>query len=93
MQIVDLAGFDNISTELELDWGGILPLEQLVMAAPDVVISGAGGVSRAEDVLTHPALAGFRREGALTDEDWSCATPFVLDAVARLIAVRESLER
>lgn len=90
-QIVELAGFDNISTEFGLDWGGILPLEQLVMAAPDVVISGDGGVSRAEDVLTHPALAGFRQAGALTDEDWACATPFVLDAVARLVAVRKGL--
>lgn len=94
-QILLAAGFENIAAELGLDWGGTLPLESLVMVAPDLVISGrretrAG--SRAEEVLDHPALSTLRRGGALTDEAWACATPFALDAVAALIEVRRGLE-
>lgn len=94
-QILLAAGFDNIASELGLDWGGTLPLESLIMAAPDLVIASRrerGATSRSEEILGHPALRGLRRGGALTDESWACATPFVLEAVADLIHVRHELE-
>ena len=93
-QILQAAGFDNIAAEAGLDYGGSLSLERLVMAAPDLVISGEDsgpGRSRAEDVLDHPALAGMRFGGAVTDRDWACATPHALDAVARMVAVRQGM--
>ncbi len=93
-QIVEAAGFANIASEAGLEWGGTLALERLVMAAPDLVISGepgAGG-SRAREVLRHPALARISPMRAGMDATWSCATPFVLDAVEALIAVRQGLE-
>lgn len=93
-QILDAAGFDNIAGEIGLDYGGTLPLERLVMAAPDLVVSGREGLrgrSRAQDVLVHPALAGMRASDAVMDRDWVCATPYVLDAVERMIAVRGQL--
>lgn len=93
-QILQAAGFANIAAEAGLDRGGTLALERLVMAVPELVISGGagGGGSRAHEVLRHPALAGLRVAGAAMDANWACATPFVLDAVERLIAVRRGLE-
>ncbi|MCX7889574.1 MAG: ABC transporter substrate-binding protein [Rhodobacteraceae bacterium] len=88
--ILDAAGFANVAGELGIEYGGTLPLEALVWAQPDIVITAesAPGASRAEDVLRHPALAGLRVEAGLADADWTCGTPFVLDAVARLAAFR-----
>jgi iron complex transport system substrate-binding protein len=93
-QIMAAAGFANVADEAGLSNGGLLPLEMLVMAAPDVVITGARepGASQAEDMVRHPALRDLQVTGAVTGPDWACATPFVLDAVARLAAVRGALE-
>jgi iron complex transport system substrate-binding protein len=92
-QIMAAAGFSNVADAAGLSDGGLLPLEALVMAQPDVVITGARepGASQAEDMVAHPALRGLRQAGAVTGPDWACATPFVLDAVARLAAVRGAL--
>jgi iron complex transport system substrate-binding protein len=92
-QIMAAAGFSNVADGAGLSDGGLLPLETLVMAQPDVVITGARepGASQAEEMVAHPALRGLRQAGAVTGPDWACATPFVLDAVARLAAVRGAL--
>jgi iron complex transport system substrate-binding protein len=92
-EILRAAGFDNVAAELGLDEGGLLPLELLVMADPDTVITGERypAASRAEELLAHPALAGFRRGGAIADADWVCGTPGVLRAIARLGAERRGL--
>jgi iron complex transport system substrate-binding protein len=92
-QIMAAAGFSNVADDAGLSNGGLLPLETLVMAQPDVVITGARepGASQAEEMVAHPALRGLRQAGAVTGPDWACATPFVLDAVARLTAVRGAL--
>lgn len=89
-QILDAAGYDNVATEFGIDYGGTLPLEVLVMARPDLVVMGDRdpGVSRSEDILRHPALAGLRAEAAIGDSDWTCGTPFILDAVERLVGLR-----
>ena len=93
-QVMAAAGFSNVADAAGLQDGGLLPLETLVMAAPDVVITGARapGASQAEELVRHPALRGLRQAGAVTGPDWACATPFVLDAVARLAAVRGDLQ-
>jgi len=92
-QILGAAGFANVAEDAGLPWGGTLALEELVMTAPDLVVSGrAMGRSRAEAVLRHPALDGVRTAGAATDVDWACATPAVLDAAERLAALRLELE-
>ena len=95
--ILRVAGFDNVAAETGLDWGGVLPLEQLVMLAPDVIIEGRdyAGQARAEDNLNHPALAALqdtRAAGHLTDRDWICGTPQVLNAVRSMRDLRLSLE-
>ena len=97
--ILDAAGLDNVAAELGLSWGGQLALESLILAAPEMLVTGRPdraatrpGHSEAEALLAHPALAALSsmaRAAALSDRDWVCGTPHVLDAVARLIAARE----
>ncbi len=92
-EMIEAAGFANVAAERGMEAGGILPLELLLLAAPDLVITAEPypGASRAEEVARHPALAGLRRGGAIADADWVCGTPGVLDAIVRLGAVRAEL--
>lgn len=93
-QILSFAGFANIAEEIGLSGGGTLPMEQLIMLMPDVVISGQRypGLTRAEEVIDHPAMAALRdrhADAAVTDAEWVCGTPAVLSAIARLTALHE----
>ncbi|AGT11463.1 ABC transporter substrate-binding protein [Paracoccus aminophilus] len=97
-QIIAAAGLDNIATEAGLSQGGILSLEQLVRANPDLLIRGQGfgGGSRAEDILDHPAvqdLAARAGVTAMADPDWVCGTPHVLAAIAKLRAARLAVQK
>lgn len=94
--ILRAAGFRNLAAELGHRGGGTLPLEQLVMAAPDLLISAAPlpGASRSEAVLGHPALDTLRKGRAglrITSPDWICGTPHVLNAVERLTEARRAM--
>ena len=89
-------GFSNVAADLGLAGGGNLPLERLVMAGPDVVVTATPypGASRAEEILVHPALKAVQsRAGAaeVTDADWICGTPHVLRAVRAMAEAREAL--
>lgn len=93
-QILRLAGFDNVAEAAGLHEGGMLPLERLVMAEPELVVSAARrpAASRAEEVLDHPALAALAPgRHVTTGADWVCGTPFVLRAAADLAARRPTL--
>jgi iron complex transport system substrate-binding protein len=89
-------GFHNISADAGLAGGGILPLERLVMAQPQVVVTSEPypGASRAEEILAHPALADIRERGlsATSNADWVCGTPYLLRAVAKMKTLREAFE-
>jgi iron complex transport system substrate-binding protein len=91
-QVLRLAGFLNIAAEEGIAGGGALPMERIVMLAPDLVISGQRypGASRAEAVMDHPAIRALRdrREAGISDADWVCGTPHVLRALARLVSLR-----
>lgn len=94
-QILTFAGFANIAEEAGLSGGGTLPMEQLIMLMPDVVISGQRypGLTRAEDVIDHPAMEALRERhagAAVTDAEWVCGTPAVLSAIARLTALHDA---
>lgn len=96
-QILASAGFANIADEAGLPVGGNLALEQLILLNPDTIITGRHypAASRAEEILDHPALKALtagRPGGALTDRDWVCGTPAVLNAVADLAALRQRIE-
>lgn len=94
-QILAAAGFDNVATEAGIAATGFLSLEQLVLLAPEVIVTGQPypGASRAEDILRHPVVAALNRAtmAPVTDRDWVCGTPTVLRAVAGLVAVRRGL--
>ena len=83
--IQGLAGFGNIAGEIGLETGGHLPLEVLVMAAPDLLVTGERfrGTSRSEEVMGHPVLRRFGRR-AETDAGWVCGLPHILDAAREL---------
>lgn len=94
--ILRAGGFANVAAELGHHGGGTLPLETLVMADPDLLISAETlpGASRSEEVLVHPALEDLRAgHNALriASPDWICGTPHLLGAVERLVEARQSL--
>nr|WP_245965165.1 ABC transporter substrate-binding protein [Sinirhodobacter hankyongi] len=95
-QILAAAGFRNVGAEAGLSIGGTLPLEVLILAHPDLIVSGQRypGASRSEEVLDHPALAALgtaSARAAMADRDWICGTPYVLRAVRALRAARDGL--
>jgi len=96
--VVEHAGLENLGSKLGLSGTARLPLELLVMARPDVVVTGrdfATSRSEATAVLEHPALlAAARHSGkaVVADRDWVCGLPFTLDAVRRLAEVARSVD-
>ena len=94
-EVLDLTGFSNVGAEAGVTGGGILPLERLVLADPQVVVTGSPypGASRSEEILVHPALQALRGNlGAQTDADWVCGTPHLLRAIRRMAALRATVQ-
>ena len=95
-EILALTGFRNVGAEAGMTGGGVLPLERLVMARPDLVVTSTPypGASRAEEILVHPALQAIRDGAAqarLTDADWVCGTPYLLRAIRGMAEARRGL--
>ncbi|XHY18859.1 Vitamin B12-binding protein (plasmid) [Pseudoseohaeicola sp. NH-UV-7] len=91
--ILNVAGFENAATQAGISTIGTLPLEQLILLAPDIIIQGRDypGQSRSEDNFNHPALhalTGTVMAGELTDRDWICGTPQVLNAIRAMRDLR-----
>lgn len=87
--IVEAAGLENIAPKLGLGAGGVLPLEALILAGPDIVVRGQSfqGHSRGEEMLRHPALQAMLeapRRQAETRPEWSCGTPLTVRAIRAL---------
>ncbi|MCY4227223.1 MAG: ABC transporter substrate-binding protein [Gammaproteobacteria bacterium] len=88
-QILFAAGFENVAVEAGYSTGGILPLEVLAMLEPEALITGRrySGTSRSEEILDHPVVQTLRADGtngAISDRDWICGTPYVLRAIKEL---------
>lgn len=84
------AGLRNLAVEQEIDNYGVLPLESLLLAQPDLLILNTASdraPALAYEVLRHPAIA-HRYRGArvvrLPTAWWSCAGPGLADAVQHL---------
>lgn len=95
--ILRIAGFDNAASEVGLSSVGILGLEELILLAPDIIIQGRNypGNARAEDNLNHPALRALKDTtlvGEITDKDWICGTPQVIEAVSAMRNLRLHME-
>lgn len=96
-QIMDAAGLRNIAVELGMDAGGVLPLEQLALSDPDMVITAQPypGHSRAEEFQRHPVIEALRSkagQAVMSDRDWVCGTPYVLRAIEELVDARQKME-
>lgn len=88
-EIATRAGLENIAPRLGLTASGVVPLEALILARPDVVVRSAGyrGHARAQEMLNHPALNHFLeppRRDARSGPEWVCGTPLVAEAIRKL---------
>ncbi|MBW7923037.1 MAG: ABC transporter substrate-binding protein [Rubellimicrobium sp.] len=95
--VLTRAGFFNVAVDAGVTGGGILPLENLVLAHPRLVVTSRPypGASRSEDILRHPALAALGAEArvvAANDADWLCGTPHILRALAAMRELRLALQ-
>jgi iron complex transport system substrate-binding protein len=94
-EILTRAGFRNIAAEVAPSATGQIALELLVVASPDLVLRSQAypGASQAEEILHHPALEALIAAGAghETSPDWACGTPRVVEALRRLIEMRETM--
>ena len=97
-EMLNIAGIANLAAEFNIEYGGFVPLEQLVIAKPDVIIV-ADRAERfpalADMILAHPALhlssaRGFVESPSLSiklsEKYWACGGTFIATAAARLAA-------
>jgi iron complex transport system substrate-binding protein len=92
--VIEAAGLTNVAAEQGLTGGGRVTLEDLVLGAPDLIVTGErySGSSRSEAILDHPALAaatGGRSVVVIPDRDWICGTTHIQAAVAALAQAAE----
>ncbi|MBB4123098.1 ABC transporter substrate-binding protein [Martelella radicis] len=84
------AGLDNIGIDAGIDGLGRLPLERLIMAAPDVIVGGDSGYDApalAEAPFAHPAFLSAVEAAEFVDLPSRltiCGGPFNLEAISRL---------
>ena len=89
--ILTRAGFRNLAEVLGRPPGGRLSLEDLLLNRPELIIVSSlyPGASEAEAIMDHPALSDIPR--IETTADWVCGTPKALDALDRMVRIRETL--
>lgn len=95
-EVLERTGFSNVGAGAGLTGGGILPLERLVMAEPELIVTSTPypGASRSEEILVHPALAALRQssqQARASDADWVCGTPYLMRAIRGMVAARQGL--
>lgn len=97
--LIDIAGFDNLAERAGIERVGQLPLEQLLLAEPDILIVEAEHThapAMATQFLAHPALADLRARVIVAEIPrplWSCPGPWLSDALERLLAARSLARR
>ncbi|WP_321337490.1 ABC transporter substrate-binding protein [Breoghania sp.] len=90
--IVEAAGLSNVAAETGVVGSARMPLESLIMANPDLVVSGVQGYrspARANEIFLHPAYRELaRRKGlvSIPSRYWVCGGPFTSQAVRILRA-------
>lgn len=88
--VVETAGLENLGTRLGYTGTVRVPLELLVMAAPDIIIGEPDNRTNpayAFDAFRHPALRAVIKGRELThvpDKYWVCGAPFTAQAVQML---------
>lgn len=95
--LIAFSGFDNLAGRAGILRIGHLPLEQLLLAEPDILIienEGSAAPAMATQILAHPAIEDLRRRITVAEIPrplWSCPGPWLADALSRLSAARASL--
>lgn len=87
--VMRAAGWELVPDRLGRDGGGPLPLELLIIAAPDLIVTGTryAHPSRAEEILDHPALRNLTAaRRSVPDRDWICGLPQIAATTAGLAA-------
>ena len=88
--LFDISGYQNIALETGHEEGGFVGLEQLIDAAPDLIMIGKAKTdapSLATGVLSHPALRDLARNRQQVDMEQKyllCLTPGILEAARQL---------
>lgn len=88
--VIEAAGFTNITDKLGISGVQRIPLEQLVLADPDLVVLGEQRYERpalAQENFQHPAfeaIASGDRLVRIPDRYWICGAPFTLEAARML---------
>lgn len=102
-EVLNRAGFENLSARSGISSFGFYPLEKLIEAAPDLLILGSYNKDRhslAQKMLDHPALkrvwddSNDERKHArviIPDDLWICATPTIAEAVEILAEQRKKI--
>lgn len=96
-EVVRRSGLDNLAERLGLTGIRKLPLEVLVMSAPDMVIESHqrnDSPALAFERFEHPALRAVLKNRPLTsvpDKYWICGAPFTAEAVQLLSAHASSI--
>lgn len=93
------AGFTNIAAKLGVVGTVRLPMEQLIMAAPDVIAASHGDYGApalAEENFVHPAYLAFGAQARTVNvpvPNMICGGPFTLKAARILQAASTSIDR
>lgn len=92
--IIRAAGYRNLGKELGFSYGGKLPLESLLFHNPDYLLTWdrwSANPIKSEEVLDHPVIQkhfGAGKRISQPSKGWICGTPYVIDAIEALAAVR-----
>lgn len=92
-ELLTISGFRNMSAAYGLESWDVLPLEYLLARPPRVLLS-TSAPDQADRMLGHPALKAVRpamRTRAYPPRLMNCAGPTIVDALARLSAIRAQL--
>ncbi|MVA96913.1 ABC transporter substrate-binding protein [Nitratireductor sp. CAU 1489] len=96
--VIAETGLDNIAASLGISGAGRLPLESLITADPDLVVTGArrfDNPALAQENFRHPAFRAFARQAVevdIPDKYWLCGAPFTLIAARILKQAARRLE-
>ncbi|MGH8477974.1 MAG: ABC transporter substrate-binding protein [Methylococcales bacterium] len=91
---VKAAGMDNLADKLDHSAFSYMPLEILIEQKPDVIVQAQGTLRAARGILAyeslhHPAMQNLLEKSRLVripDSLWSCGSPAIVDAIAKLAA-------
>lgn len=89
------AGFRNLAKDLDIEYGGFVALEKLIVAAPNFVLldpSPNRSPALADAILIHPALLKQRnpnhlRRIEIAEKYWTCGGTYIAEAVEQLASL------